>query len=196
MRLLKQANVHLPSVPNGKDISRADKAVCNSAFISWEGQNESEDPQIHKGMIFDTLQELQFFMAEYAVKFYRLFTVVHSDKNLRYDVMCKQGCLWRVWSRHVWSTGKWRVSRVVQSHTCSLATKASTRTMHSKISWASYPWYCSCGQRHLCSFSRWVHIFLLFVPCKVLESLEGKATRHCIALGWLESFIRHGPSGT
>ena len=119
MRLLKQVDVHLPSVSNDKDISREDNAICNSTFISWEGQNESEDLQIQKGMMFDTLQELQFFMADYAVKFHRPFTVVHSDKNLRYDVMCKQGCLWRVWSRRVQSTGQWRVSRVVQPYTCS-----------------------------------------------------------------------------
>jgi hypothetical protein len=154
VHLLKQVDVHLPLVPNAKDISRAHKAICSFAFISWEGQNESDHLQIHKGMIFDNLPELQFIMADYGVKFHRPFTIVHLDKNLRYDVMCKQGCLWRVWSRRVWSTGKWRVSRVVQPHTCSLATKASTRTMHGKISWVSYPWYCSCGQRHLCSFSR------------------------------------------
>jgi len=119
MRLLKQDDVHRPSVPNDKDISRVDNAVCNSAFILWEGQNESKDLRIHKGMMFDTRQELQFFMADYTVKFHRPFTLVHSDKNLRYDVMCKQGCLWRVWSRRIRSTGKWRVSRVVQPHTCS-----------------------------------------------------------------------------
>ena len=81
MNLLKQVDIYFPSVPNAKDISRADKAVCNYAFISWEGQNESENLQIHKGMMFDTLQELQFFMADYAVKFHKLFYVVHSDKN-------------------------------------------------------------------------------------------------------------------
>ena len=43
MNLLKQVDIYFPSVPNAKDISRADKAVCNYAFISWEGQNESEN---------------------------------------------------------------------------------------------------------------------------------------------------------
>jgi hypothetical protein len=45
--------------------------------------------------------------------------MVHSDKNLRYDIMCKQGCLCRVWSRVVKNTEKWRITRVVQPHTCS-----------------------------------------------------------------------------
>jgi hypothetical protein len=71
MRLLKQDDVHRPSVPNDKDISRVDNAVCNSTFILWEGQNESKDLRIHKGMMFDTRQELQFFMADYIVKFHR-----------------------------------------------------------------------------------------------------------------------------
>jgi hypothetical protein len=58
LQLLKQVDVNLPSVPNAKDISRTHRAVCNFAFVSWEGNNESENPQIEKGMIFDTLQEL------------------------------------------------------------------------------------------------------------------------------------------
>jgi hypothetical protein len=35
--------------------------------------------------------------------------------------MCKQGCLWRVWSGVVKNTGKWKIKRVVQPHTCSSA---------------------------------------------------------------------------
>jgi hypothetical protein len=121
LRLLKQVDVDLPSVPNAKDISRTHKAVCNSAFVPWEGNNKSENLQIERGMVFDTLQELQFFLADYAIRYHRPFTVVHSDKNLRYDIMCKQGCRWRVWSRVTKNTGKWRITRVLQPHTCSLA---------------------------------------------------------------------------
>jgi hypothetical protein len=58
VRLLKQVDVDLPSVPNAKDISKTHKAVCTSAFVPWEGNNESENPQIERGMIFDTFQEL------------------------------------------------------------------------------------------------------------------------------------------
>jgi hypothetical protein len=119
LRLLKQVDVDLPSVPNAKDIRRTHKAVCNSAFVPWEGNNESENLQIERGMIFDTLQELQFFLADYIVRYHRPFIIVHSDKNLRYDIMCKQGCLWRVWSRLVKNTRKWKITRVVQPHICS-----------------------------------------------------------------------------
>ena len=168
---------------NAKDISRADKAVCNFAFISWEGQNESEHLQIHKGMMFDTLQELQFFMADYAVKFHRPFTVVHSDKNLRYDVMCKQGCLWRVWSQHVRSTGKWRVSRVVQPHTCS---SSKPKQVHSQCT-EKY-----LGRRILgivradsdTSVPSIVESIFAFSSYCVKYSKAWRAKQHAIALLW------------
>jgi hypothetical protein len=62
LRLLKQVDVDLPSVPNAKNISKTHKAVCTSAFVPWEGNNESENLQIERVMIFDTLQEFQYFL--------------------------------------------------------------------------------------------------------------------------------------
>jgi hypothetical protein len=121
LRLLKQVDVDLSLVPNAKNISKTHKAVCTSAFVPWEGNNESENLQIERGMIFDTLQELQYLLADYTVRYHKSFTVVHSDKILSYYIMCKQGCLWRVWSRMVKNTGKWKITRVVQPHTCSSA---------------------------------------------------------------------------
>jgi hypothetical protein len=39
LRLLKQVDVDLPSLPNAKDISRTHKAICNSAFVPWDGNH-------------------------------------------------------------------------------------------------------------------------------------------------------------
>uniref|UniRef100_K4A117 SWIM-type domain-containing protein n=1 Tax=Setaria italica TaxID=4555 RepID=K4A117_SETIT len=118
LRMLKERDVELPSVPNDKDISMVHKAICESSMVNAEGTSIGESPVIKKGMKFNSLEELKFFLADYAVRLHRPFSVVHSDKNLRYNVMCKQGCHWRVWSRLISSTGQWRISNVVQPHTC------------------------------------------------------------------------------
>uniref|UniRef100_K3XRI6 Zinc finger PMZ-type domain-containing protein n=1 Tax=Setaria italica TaxID=4555 RepID=K3XRI6_SETIT len=98
------------------DISMVHKGICESSMVNAEGTS-GESPVIKKGMKFNSLEELKFFLADYAVRLHRPFSVVHSDKNLRYNVMCKQGCHWRVWSRLISSTGQWRISNVVQPHT-------------------------------------------------------------------------------
>ena len=73
---------------------------------------DSDSPEIRKGMKFNSLPELQFFLADYAVSHHRPFNVVHSDKRVQYDVLCKQGCLWGVWSRIVRGTSQWKITRV------------------------------------------------------------------------------------
>uniref|UniRef100_K3Y1J3 MULE transposase domain-containing protein n=1 Tax=Setaria italica TaxID=4555 RepID=K3Y1J3_SETIT len=118
LRLLKERDVEPPSVPNDKDISMVHKAICESSMVNAEGTSVGESPVIKKGIKFNSLEELKFFLADYAVRLHKPFSVVHSDKNLRYNVMCKQGCHWRVWSRLISSTGHWRISNVVQLHTC------------------------------------------------------------------------------
>uniref|UniRef100_K3Y1J4 Transposase MuDR plant domain-containing protein n=1 Tax=Setaria italica TaxID=4555 RepID=K3Y1J4_SETIT len=101
--LLKERDAKLPSVPNDKDISMVHKAICESSMVNSEGIPFSESSVIKKGMKFKSLEELKFFLAEYA--------------NLRYNVMCKQGCHWCVWSRLISSPGQWRISNVVQPYT-------------------------------------------------------------------------------
>uniref|UniRef100_K3YED6 SWIM-type domain-containing protein n=1 Tax=Setaria italica TaxID=4555 RepID=K3YED6_SETIT len=100
-----------------EDISMVHKAICESSMVNAEGTSVGESPVIKKGMKFNSLEELKFFLVDYAVRLHRPFSVVHSDKNLRYNVMCKQGCHWRVWCRLISSTGQWRISNVVQPHT-------------------------------------------------------------------------------
>jgi hypothetical protein len=52
------------------------------------------------------------------VHHHRPYTVTHSDQNLRYYVICKQGCLWRVCARKKSANGNWKIRKVVQPHTC------------------------------------------------------------------------------
>lgn len=118
LRLLKEHDAELPSVSNDKDISTVHKAICESSTVNSKGIPFSESPVIKKGMKFKSLEELKFFLADYVVRLHRPFSVVHSDKNLRYNVMCKQRCHWCVWSRLISSIGQWRISNVVQPHTC------------------------------------------------------------------------------
>ena len=46
------------------------------------------------------------------------YTVTHSDQELRYHLICKNGCPWRLNARRRQSDGKWRISKVVEPHTC------------------------------------------------------------------------------
>ena len=118
LRMLKLAHVEVPAVSNAKDLSRIDRAICDSTIFESECVIDSDCPEIRKGMKFNSLPELQFFLADYAVRHHRPFYVVHSDKRVRYDVLCKQGCLWGVWARIVSGTGQWKITNVKQPHTC------------------------------------------------------------------------------
>ena len=75
--MMKLAHVEVPAVSNDKDLSRIHRAI------------DSDSPEIRKGMKFNSLPELQFFLADYAVRHHCPFNVVHSDKSVRYDVLCK-----------------------------------------------------------------------------------------------------------
>jgi len=118
LHMLKLAHVEVPAVSNAKDLSRIDRAICDSTIFESECVIDSDCPEIRKGMKFNSLPELQFFLADYAVRHHRPFYVVHSDKRVRYDVLCKQGCLWGVWARIVSGTGQWKITNVKQPHTC------------------------------------------------------------------------------
>ncbi|CAN6344584.1 unnamed protein product [Urochloa humidicola] len=89
--LMKEVDVVIPPVRNDKDVSMCHKAVCNFQLPTWEVMQDVANPSIKKGMKFSSLDELKFFLADYVVRVFRPFTVVHSDRNLRYDVMCRQG---------------------------------------------------------------------------------------------------------
>jgi hypothetical protein len=86
----------LHSARNDRGFSRIDRAICDSTMLFTKGIMFTTKPVIHEKMLFDSLDELKFFLADYVVKHYRPFTIFHSDRNLRYEVMCKQGCMWHV----------------------------------------------------------------------------------------------------
>uniref|UniRef100_K3Z039 SWIM-type domain-containing protein n=1 Tax=Setaria italica TaxID=4555 RepID=K3Z039_SETIT len=76
--------------------SLSQSAICESSMVNSKGIPFSESPVIKKRIKFKSLDELKFFLADYAVRLHRPLSVVHSDKNLRYNVMCKQVCHCRV----------------------------------------------------------------------------------------------------
>uniref|UniRef100_K3ZCG9 SWIM-type domain-containing protein n=1 Tax=Setaria italica TaxID=4555 RepID=K3ZCG9_SETIT len=89
-----EANIDVDNVSMGSedceleedgDISMVHKAICESSMVNAEGTSIGESPVIKKGMKFNSLEELKFFLADYAVRLHRPFSVVHSDKNLRYN---------------------------------------------------------------------------------------------------------------
>ena len=59
---------------------------------------DSEEVEIKKGMIFDTLEHLKYFLMDYAIRFQRTYYVTHSDQNKRYTMLCKHGCDWGLWA--------------------------------------------------------------------------------------------------
>jgi hypothetical protein len=63
------------------------------------------------------MSEMKLFHQEYVVYHHRPYTVTHSDQELRYHVIYKNGCMWRLNARKRQSDGKWRISKVVQPHT-------------------------------------------------------------------------------
>ena len=89
LRMMKLAHVEVPAVSNAKDLSRIHRAICDSFIFESESVIDSDSPEIRKGMKFNSLPELQFFLADYVVRHHRPFNVVHSDKSVRYDVLCK-----------------------------------------------------------------------------------------------------------
>ena len=79
---------------------------------------DHEKEILSKGMIFNTMSEMKFFLQDYVVYHHRPYNVTHSDQDLRYHVICKNGCMWRLNARKRQSDGKWRISKVVEPHTC------------------------------------------------------------------------------
>jgi hypothetical protein len=57
------------------------------------GSRDSEEVEIKKGMIFDALEHLKYFLLDYDVRFQRPYYVTHSNKK-RYMVLYKNGCQW------------------------------------------------------------------------------------------------------
>jgi hypothetical protein len=95
-----------------------EEAICGTG-LSLLGDEvlDSEEVEIKKGMVFDTLEHLKYFLMDYAICFHRPYYVRHSDKNKRYTVLCKKGCGWGLWARRQ-RNEKWKIRNVKQPHMC------------------------------------------------------------------------------
>ena len=117
LRQLKAVHVDVPTVPIFHSVPR--EGYCDSGLRFASVEPDSGEQLIEKGMIFDSLEELKFFLSDYSVRHHRPYDVVHSSAKLRYTVQCQQGCPWKVWSRPVADDRvKWRITNVKQPHTC------------------------------------------------------------------------------
>ena len=116
---LRSMNVPFRAVPNYRDVSMMDMAVCDTGLqMCRKSLYDHEKETLRKGMIFNTMSEMKLFLQDYAVYHHRPYTVTHSDQELRYHVICKNGCMWRLNARKRQSDGKWRITKVVEPHTC------------------------------------------------------------------------------
>jgi hypothetical protein len=118
---LTAANVGYSGVPNYRDVSMTDMAVCDTGLqMCRESMYNHENEIISKGMLFDTLPELKLFLENYAVHHHRPYTVTHSNKNVLYQVVCKRSgsCRWTVNARKKSNDGRWKITSVKQPHTC------------------------------------------------------------------------------
>ena len=86
--------------------------MCRNSLYNHEKET------LRKGMIFNIMSEIKLFLQDYAVYHHRPYTITHSDQELRYHLICKNGCLWRLNARRRQSDGKWRITKVVEPHTC------------------------------------------------------------------------------
>jgi len=181
--LLRQVDAVIPAVANDRDISMCDKAVCQFEIPTWEATQDIENPTIMKGMRFSSFEEMQYFLADYAVKKFRPFYVIHSDRNLRYEVACKQGCLWRVWARFVKSTGQWKISRVVQPHTCRTAV---AKQVHSQLTarYLSRRILAIVMKDNDTSIPSLIESIFAFSSYRVKYSKAWRAKQHAIAMLW------------
>ena len=63
LRQLKVVHVDVPSVPSFMDISMVDEAICDPGLTLLANLvGESEELEIKKGMVFDTLEHLKYFL--------------------------------------------------------------------------------------------------------------------------------------
>ena len=91
---LRSMNVPFSGVPNYRDVSMTDMAVCDTGLqICRKSLYDHEKETLRKGMIFNTMSEMKLFLQDYVVYHHRPYTITHSDQELRYHVICKNSCM-------------------------------------------------------------------------------------------------------
>jgi hypothetical protein len=96
LRQLEVVHVDVPEVSVFHSVSR--KAYCDSGLCLTEVNPDSGQLFITKGMQFDNLEELKFFLRDYSMRNHRPYNVIHLSAKTRYTVTC-QDCDWKVWVR-------------------------------------------------------------------------------------------------
>ncbi|CAL5089712.1 unnamed protein product [Urochloa decumbens] len=89
LRQLQAVHVQVPEVPTFHSIPS--KAYCDSGLRLGYIETDSTEGLIAKGMIFESIEELKFFLRDYSVRHHRPYDVVHSSVNLRYTVRLSIG---------------------------------------------------------------------------------------------------------
>ena len=97
---LRSKNVPFRDVPNYRDFSMTDMAVCDTDLqMCRKSLYDYEKETLRKGMIFNTMLEMKLFLQDYAMYYHRPYTITHSDQELRYHVIFKNGCIWKLNAR-------------------------------------------------------------------------------------------------
>ena len=90
-------NIPFRGVSNYRDVSMTDMAVCDTSLqMCRKLLYDHEKEVLRKGIIFNTMSEMKLFLQDYAVYHHRSYNVTHSDQELRYHVICKKSCMWRL----------------------------------------------------------------------------------------------------
>jgi hypothetical protein len=95
-------------------MSQIGSTVCDSVVVDDEGNPRVQEEVIKKGQMFETLDAVQLFFYDYAVRHHRPYYVVKSNKDIRYIIRCQiPSCSWGVWLRRIKNEiHQWKVCMV------------------------------------------------------------------------------------
>jgi hypothetical protein len=109
---------HAPKVPNCQDLSHAHRVVADGLqFDDSVSLINHDNVIIQKCIIFKTMEAMKIWLVEYAVFHHRPFIMKHSNENKCYIITCCRGCPWTICARKG-NVGSWRITSVLQPHTC------------------------------------------------------------------------------
>jgi hypothetical protein len=116
--LLQRAMVkHTHEVPDCRDLSHAYRSVADGLqFDDSVPLINHDNAIIPKVIIFETMEAMKIWLAEFVVFHHRPFIVKHLNENKRYAVTCRCGCPQTVHARKG-NGDSWRITSVVLPHT-------------------------------------------------------------------------------
>ena len=118
---LREASLPFTGVPNYRDVNMAHMAICDTGVqMCKESLYNHQNIILRKGMLFNTMSQMKLFLQDYAVYHHRPYTVRHSDREVKFHIVCNAGfpCTWKLNARKRQSDGKWKVTLVEQPHRC------------------------------------------------------------------------------